>query len=415
MDDIALAVVAPVVPDAPEFRSRAFSRAANSYIRNLLEALGKAGLGPDLVLSFVAEPAFPRSRRIVVRGRSVQLETGMPVRLMGFPNVAVLKQLWLGAATLVRVCLWAAGPARGKCRVIYCFNLTVPPGVFLWAAARLTASKVVVSLNDIGVPGQSVPNGVRERVDFWFQRKLIPRFDGHVAVADAIMRDFAPNRSWVRLEGGVTDQQFENPGGAESPNRRRQMFSALLAGGLEEVNGVRVVLAAAALGTGLPIRWVIAGAGPLETLVREAASRCQNVSYLGFLTTDDLAAAYRDADLLLNVRLTRSVNTRYFFPSKLIEYLATGIPVLTTATGHAIEEFGDFVFQLSEETPVALLQAVQHVVGLPCAERCGTANRAREYVRHAKHWNRHGRVLAEYLSRVARGESTMTSEQGQAA
>lgn len=415
MDDIALAVVAPVVPDVPEFRSRAFSRAANSYIRNLLEALEKAGLRPELVLSFVAMPAFPRSRRMAVRGGPVQLETGTPVRLIGFPNVAVLKQLWLGVATFIRLCLWAAGPARRKCRVIYCFNLTVPPGVFLWAAARLTASKVVVSLNDIGVPGQSVPNGVREKLDFWFQRRLIPRFDGHVAVADAIMRDFAPGKPWVRLEGGVTDRQFEGPAGAESIDRRPQVFSALLAGGLEEVNGVRLVLQAAALDATLPIRWVIAGGGPLEALVREAAGRSQNVSYLGFLSTADLAAAYRDADLLLNVRLTRSVNTRYFFPSKLIEYLATGTPVLTTATGHAIEEFGDFVYQLDEETPGALLQAVKHVAGLPAGERRDAANRAREYVHRAKHWNRHGRVLAQYLSRVARGESTMTSDQGQAA
>jgi len=415
MENIALAVVAPVVPDNEEYRSRAFSRAANSYIRNLLEALGRAGLRPDLVLSFIALPAFPRGRHLAVAGRLVTLETGTPVRLMGFLNIPALKQFWLGAAAMVRLCVWAAGPGRGKHRVIYCFNLTVPPGVFLWLAARLTGSKIVVSLNDIGVPGQSVPDGFRERLDFWLQRRLIPRFDGHVAVADAIMRDFAPNRRWVRLEGGVTDSQFETSCAPENSERPSAVFTALLAGGLDEVNGVRLVLRAAALESPVPIRWVIAGAGPLKAEIEAAAASLPNVSYLGFLSTEDLAVAYGQADLLLNVRLTRTINTQYYFPSKLIEYLTTGTPVLTTNTGHTIEEFGEFVFQLTEETPVALLSMVEQVAGVSRADRHRLAARARDYVRHAKHWSRHGRVLAEYLSRVARGESTVCHQERGAA
>src|SRR5688572_29681048 len=127
LGEVALAVVAPVVPDSPEFRTTAFSRAANSYIRNLLDAVGQAGLRPELVLSFLAVPAFPRNRRAAVPGGLVQLENGTPVRLMGFPNFPGFKELWLGFVTVLHLSLWALGPAKGKSRVIYCFNLTVPP------------------------------------------------------------------------------------------------------------------------------------------------------------------------------------------------------------------------------------------------------------------------------------------------
>lgn len=408
MREIALAVVAPVVPDTAEYRYSAFSRAANTYIRNLLQALESSGLPPTLVLSFLALPAFPRGRRVAVRGAHIVLEGGTPVRLMAFPNIPYLKQAWLGIAACVHLCVWACGRARGKSRLIFCFNLTVPPGMFLWAAARLTRSKIVVSLNDIAVPGQGVPDRFPQRLDFWSQRHVIPRCDGHVAVSDAIMRDFAPNREWVRLDGGVTDQQCRPYVRSARSQAGQSVFTVLLAGGLEEVNGIRVVLGAAALESVVPVRWLIAGAGPLENLVVEAAQTNPRLTYLGFLSPLELADAYRDADLLLNVRLTQSVNTRYFFPSKLIEYLATGTPVLTTATGHALEEYGAFVLHLLHESPAELLAAVTRAARLPPAVLLAMGTEGRDYVRRAKHWRSHGVELSKYLTTVARG-GPMTS------
>ncbi len=52
------------------------------------------------------------------------------------------------------------------------------------------------------------------------------------------------------------------------------------------------------------------------------------------------------ADVLIDMRLTEALNTKYSFPSKLMEYLASGTPVITTCTGHVEEEFADIAYLL---------------------------------------------------------------------
>ena len=70
---------------------------------------------------------------------------------------------------------------------------------------------------------------------------------------------------------------------------------------------------------------------------------------------------YRSADVLINVRLTQTLNTKYFFPSKLMECLASGVPVISTCPGHVAEEFGRLAYLLREETPEALAAAIRRV------------------------------------------------------
>ena len=121
------------------------------------------------------------------------------------------------------------------------------------------------------------------------------------------------------------------------------------AGGLEVANGVLELLEAFSLIRSNKYRLRIAGMGPLEHEVREAAEKDQRIEYCGFLPFDKVLDLYDSADVLINMRLTKTLNTKYFFPSKLMEYLTSGVPVITTCTGQTEDEFRDFVFLLKDE------------------------------------------------------------------
>ena len=68
------------------------------------------------------------------------------------------------------------------------------------------------------------------------------------------------------------------------------------------------------------------------------------------------------------MRLTPAINTRYFFPSKLMEYLASAVPVISTCTGAVEEEFGSFVHLLRKDSE-GLAQAIRAVAALSPAAR----------------------------------------------
>jgi glycosyltransferase involved in cell wall biosynthesis len=313
-------------------------------------------------------------------------------------NITPLKQLSISLAALCSLIRWAWSVRRRRHRVICAYNLTIPSGWFAWLAARLTGSKFIACLNDINVPGQTVPATVYTRLDFWLQRALIPRLDGHIAVADRIMRDFAPGKPYLRMEGGITAEVLDRV-----PSHQRKEsdhFTIVSVGLLNEANGIHLLLEAFARLSGDRFRLRIAGEGPLAQAVRDAAARDPRIEYCGFLSFPQVLALYCTADALINMRLTQKINTLYFFPSKMMEYLASGVPVITTAPAHVAEEFQDLAYLLKEETSDALLRCIHQLAAMDPAERRARGARARQYMAANKTWDAQGRKFTNHVLQI---------------
>ena len=159
------------------------------------------------------------------------------------------------------------------------------------------------------------------------------------------------------------------------PSGEAVPFAVVSAGSLDEANGFLVLLEAFARLPGDGYRLRIAGRGPLESQVRAAAAKDPRIEYLGFLSFEEVQSLYRSADVLVNMRLTQAIDTRYFFPSKLMEYLASAVPVISTCTGAVEKEFGSFVYLLREETPQGLANAICTVAALAPSARADTGHR----------------------------------------
>jgi glycosyltransferase involved in cell wall biosynthesis len=402
--NVSLAYVGLVVPDAPEFENRAFSRAATIFQLELLKAVSGAGLRPDAVVSFEPIESFPRSSKICVRGRVVPLGDGIDARLVSFLNITPLKQLSIGIGVIWHLCRWRWATRKAGHHVIFCYNLTVPPGVMLYLASRVLRAKLVAALYDINVPGQTVPVGVFNCLDYWMQMLVIPRLDGFVVACDEIMKDFAPGREYVRVEAGMSAELLK-PGQSVRVDAASlgKPVKIVVAARLDEANGIRELLQAISKVREEHVRLCIAGAGPLADEVKKAAAGDARIEYLGFLSYKDVLTLYRTADLLINMRLTKRLNTKYFFPSKMMEYLASGIPVISTCTGHVEKEYGSFCYLLRNETAEGLASLIEHVVRISPQERFELGCAARAYVLENKTWEVQGRRIAEHIRESAVG------------
>jgi glycosyltransferase involved in cell wall biosynthesis len=377
---------------------------------NLLLGLRRQGLVASTIISLAPFPAWPRGRRMLVHSRRVHLGEGLSATLLPYINVTPFKQLTIGLGVLAALLRWGLAH-RHERRVVYTFNLSVPPGLFTLLGARLIGATLVASLNDINVPGQTVPDTVFNRIDFRLQRAIIPRLDGHVAVADSIMRDFAPGRRYLRMEGGITPETLSRTHPLPVvDDAHGRPFTAVAAGSLDEANGVTVVLEALAIMRGAKVRLVIVGDGPLRQSVLTAAAHDPRLEYRGLVSFEEVLELYNQADVLLNVRLTRAVNTKYFFPSKLMEFLATGRPVISTCTGHLRDEYGEFCYLLEDETATGLAEMLGLVATDSWAERARRGHSGRAYMSREKTWDTQAARLAAYLNSLARHVKSASSE-----
>jgi glycosyltransferase involved in cell wall biosynthesis len=398
---IALAFVGTVVPDEPRYRTPAFNRAGNNSQHQLVKGLSAEGISDIEVFSALPIPAFPRSRKLWSTSAVEQLDPGIRVRLLAFPNVTPLKQILIGLGVLGGLAWWGWRKRSTNDRVVLTYNLSVPPGPFTWIGARLARAKAVAFVNDVYVSGVTVPGSTLRRFDVWLQRWILPRFDGHLVVSDDIAADFFPGLPYLRIEGGVAPAFFEWTSRTHgTPREPGKPFVMVYAGELDQINGIPILLEALRISRRDNLRLRVAGAGPLLQVVQNAALQDSRIEYLGLLDHNAVAKLYASADLLLNVRLTKAIDTRYFFPSKLVEYLASGVPTLTTNVGHIGSEFAGTVYVLDDESPNGLAELLRHVASQEPDVRSARAQKARELAERHYSWKAQAARIAAYLRNV---------------
>jgi glycosyltransferase involved in cell wall biosynthesis len=105
---------------------------------------------------------------------------------------------------------------------------------------------------------------------------------------------------------------------------------ALFSGTLGDNYDIPTILQAAkryrTLPNGRSLRFVVAGDGPLRSLVEAAAARAE-IDYLGTLGPSQLAKAYGESDIgLISYRHESNVG----IPDKFYDYIAAGLPVVSS-------------------------------------------------------------------------------------
>jgi glycosyltransferase involved in cell wall biosynthesis len=178
-------------------------------------------------------------------------------------------------------------------------------------------------------------------------------------------------------------------------------FVMVAAGSLDVANGISLMLAAMKLIPKSNVTLRIAGSGPLLAEVIEAAAADPRIEYVGYLPFREVLSLYTQADLLLNIRITKTISTRYFFPSKLMEYLASGTAVVTTRTGSVATEFADAAIFLDQESPEALASLLTATASMDPRQLDEIGRRARNQMITRKTWAAQGRKVADYLRAIA--------------
>lgn len=80
------------------------------------------------------------------------------------------------------------------------------------------------------------------------------------------------------------------------------------------------------------------------------------------LLSSQVVAKEMESTLLINPRPTNEEYVKYSFPSKTMEYMASGTPVLTTRLPGMPKEYYPYVNFIEEETPQGMARALSSVL-----------------------------------------------------
>jgi glycosyltransferase involved in cell wall biosynthesis len=378
----------------------AHSPAGTFMQQRVLASLGAAGVDVDHVFALRTAVSFPRGRTLLYPPRRWALPDGTPASLLPFVNVPPLKQLTSGLAVAAKLLAWALR-RRGRPRAMLLYNVACPPGIFSILAGRLTRTRVYALVADLQVPGSGViPDTPLHRLDYWLQRRTLRHFDGLIVLTTAMATDHAPSTPAILMEGAVPPE-LEAAAVCPAPIRTgkdAQPFTIMYAGQLSDFKGLPLLLAAFARLPGDRYRLWITGKGEMQADVEAAATLDPRIVYWGFPPYEQVLDLYRSADVLVNPHSGDHGSSMYCFPSKLLEYLATGTPVITTrSTPEVEEEYGGVVMLLQEDTPEELMEAVLRLEAMSPAARRALGEAGRRLVLERKSWSVQARRIADMI------------------
>ena len=95
------------------------------------------------------------------------------------------------------------------------------------------------------------------------------------------------------------------------------------------------------------LRLIICGTGDAKNYVKKCADIDSRIEYKGLVSPEEAAEFVRLADVLVNPRMNDNEYTKYSFPSKNLEYLMSGRPVVACMLDGIPPVYRDFMYCFS--------------------------------------------------------------------
>lgn len=211
--------------------------------------------------------------------------------------------------------------------------------------------------------------------DGYIVNKLSEQFDGFLLLSP-FMREKLPimNKPWLVVEGIYN--KVNEPESIPVIDKRIILYT----GALEKRYGLMdLVNAFIGIPTDDVELWLCGNGGAVEE-IKEIASKDSRIRYHGVVSHKEVLVMQRQATLLVNPRHSSEDFTKYSFPSKTMEYLASGTPTLMCRLKSIPTEYDDYLYYFEEETVNGFKTKIEELLSLPKEELIKKGNKARSFI-----------------------------------
>lgn len=340
---------------------------------------------------------YPGSRRVILRKRRDELVGGVFTEIVPAINLPFIKQ-WChanGTAKQLRAWLKQNRDDPDKCVLSY--------GIYPAVAKKLQrlcqrynckcvclitdVPKTMFTYTDSGSALKKLfGKAYRENAV-----RLQSLFDGYVFLTEQMSEAVAPGKPYVVVETIADTKIFDGLESVKKANPPVLMY----AGSLFKNFGIDLIVDAFRQVDADCELWLF-GSGDHEEEIRKAALADPRIKLFGRVDRGTVLRAEREATLLLNLRNGEDEYTQYSFPSKMVEYLLSGTPVLTTKLAGIPDEYYGYCYAATSRDPKEIAQQIETILTDEKREQLG--ERAKQFVLEQKNCYVQAETIAAFLT-----------------
>ncbi|MHA7847586.1 glycosyltransferase [Serratia sp. D1N4] len=367
--------------------------AAYKLEKRFLESLRSADVQVKTVAS-IAVSTFPRIKRIWFPAATIEIDGHTVGKVLPLLNLPVIKMAsrfigsFFGLLTMGReadaICVYAAHSPNLLATFLYSKLTRKPYYVYI---------PDLPSYMDVSLKRSWLLRGLK-KLDVALLDKLLSAAAGLLVISKPMIEDTNAwrHKPYIVLEGiAETTPVVRN----ESTVAKPFIFYA---GGINQAYGV-LELVEGFIRSGIDYELLLCGRGDLEDYLASVSSQHPSVKYLGFLSPDKVAQLQSQAAFLALTRDPAEKYTRYSFPSKLIEYIAAGIPVLTTRLAGIPDEYFDYLNVIEDFSVESIANALKEICSASQEDLSRKSARGREWLLDNKSCHAVGERVVEFMEK----------------
>ncbi len=253
------------------------------------------------------------------------------------------------------------------------------------------------------VPGYT--SGARRKKYNFFKRKLadfaerrakskLVCYKSFLFLTEAMNDVVNPNQyPYVVIEGQCDHKMID----AKSSDKSIPKV-AMYAGGIHKEFGIERMVTAFIEAKCEGWELHIYGDGNYQDKLQEIVKTNESIKYFGVVSNSEVKDAQLRATVLLNPRLTDAEYVKYSFPSKTMECMASGTPLLTTKLPGMPKDYYPYVYFFDDESVEGMKKSFQDILMLTDSELAQKGALAKEFVIKNKNNNIQASKLIDFIS-----------------
>lgn len=359
---------------------------------SLLDGFSKNGADIE-IHSFPMIPTFPNSK-LLHFGRLVEkLSCGYTCHWLNTINLPVLKQLSRKFDARKIMKRWLKEHRQDGMILTYSIPPFLVKDILKYAKKYGVKTVAIVTdlLRDMYINEQKPLIKKIKNLYLSPALHLQGDYDGYVYLTEAMCKVVAPQKPYVVMEGIADTSNIIPPDEREKSSPRAIMY----AGMLYEKYGIINLLDSFELIKDRDVQLWLFGDGTAVPEIKRRAVTDNRIKYFGMVSHDKILEYERKAILLVNPRDADEDFTEYSFPSKTIEYMLSGTPVVTTRLKGIPQEYFDYVFPAESNRVSDLIKSLSNALTYSKADMNAFGVRAQRFIINNKNSvSQSARILA---------------------
>ena len=145
------------------------------------------------------------------------------------------------------------------------------------------------------------------------------------------------------------------------------------------------------------LKLLICGFGQAEERIKLFMESDSRILFLGRIDRSDAISLQRKATILVNPRQNNEEFTKYSFPSKTMEYLASGVPLVAYKLDGIPDEYDKYINYVPDNSSEALALTLSELLKISDDERTQKGLEAKDFVLKNKNRKVQAKKILDFI------------------